>query len=63
MVAPEATNSPVPIEPPMAIMVRWRARKVRRKAGGGGWEAGCWLVMDKRNWSAEAVCAGVARID
>ncbi|MDT4869000.1 hypothetical protein FQZ97_1040050 [compost metagenome] len=29
MVAPDATNSPVPMEPPMAIMFRWRGVRVR----------------------------------
>ncbi|EDT40756.1 hypothetical protein BamMEX5DRAFT_3446 [Burkholderia ambifaria MEX-5] len=27
--APDATNRPVPIEPPMAIIVRWRAFSAR----------------------------------
>ena len=39
MVAPEATNRPVPIDPPMAIMVRWRAFNAR-------FSAGCCVVLD-----------------
>src|SRR5690606_41400377 len=34
MVLPEATNKPVPMDPPTAIMVRWRAARVRRSPVG-----------------------------
>ncbi|BET13276.1 hypothetical protein THI4931_43180 [Pandoraea sputorum] len=34
MVAPEATNRPVPMDPPTAIIVRWRADRERRNSDG-----------------------------
>ncbi|BCJ05653.1 hypothetical protein PRtIB026_A45480 [Pseudomonas sp. RtIB026] len=36
MVAPEETNRPVPMEPPMAIMFRWRLVSVRLRCPEGG---------------------------
>ncbi|MNT15814.1 hypothetical protein D3C72_1508900 [compost metagenome] len=64
MVAPEATNSPVPMEPPMAIMVRWRARRVRRSVGAGapeevGWEG--WLDIRIRSGRAPGQKVAKAR--
>ncbi|MCY1291688.1 hypothetical protein D9M70_408870 [compost metagenome] len=62
MVAPDATNSPVPIEPPMAIMVRWRARSVRRSVGAGAPEVEGWLDIGTRVGTRKSaqLCRGSA---